>query len=167
MKRYLPFVFPAIAIIILLVLGYRWFSLQTDRAGTISQFGEGVEIEDLNNNASASSMIRGSKDYKSVDLQGEGEAMGQVRYENKEGKVTFMVTANLPELTAGEYQVWLKSPTSEEVKKAFVLEMNKGGYTGTGAVSAELLPFEVIVSEETRPDMTLEKVLLRGTINKE
>jgi hypothetical protein len=38
---------------------------------------------------------------------------------------------------------------------------------GSAAISAETLPFEVIVSSEERPDNTLETVMLRGLINKE
>lgn len=163
MKKYLPFVFPALALVITIFLAYKWYSVRTARPNELSRLGEGVMIEDLSNTASTSSMIKGSKDAKTAQLTGEGEVSGEVRYEIKDGKVYFMVTALLPE-QAGSYQVWLKSPQSEEMKLAFSLVAGKGGWMGTGAVNSDVLPVEVIVTRETRPDMTPETVVLKGTI---
>jgi hypothetical protein len=165
MKKVLPFVFPALAVLIILFLGYRWYNLRTARTPEISKFGEGVEIEDLTA-AEQDSVRRGVGDFKSVTLRGEGETLGTVRYEIKDGKVRFSVTAMLPELTAGQYQVWLKQVGGEGIKPAFVLEDSKSGYMGSAAIDESSLPFEIVVSKEQRPDSTMEEVLLRGTIEK-
>ncbi|HYD35048.1 MAG TPA: hypothetical protein VD999_03185 [Vitreimonas sp.] len=166
MKKYLPFVFPAIALLIVLFLGYRWYSMRTDRTGVVSTFGEGVEIEDLTG-SEQDSVLRGAGDYKTVTMTGQGEAAGSIRYEIKDGKVRFSVNADLAELSQGQYQVWLKAVGSDAKRKAFVLENNKAGFMGSAAIDATTLPFEVIVSKEVRPDDTIEEVVLQGTINKE
>jgi hypothetical protein len=165
MKKILPYIFPAVAVLLVIFLGYRWYSSQTAKSGEISPFGEGVQIEDLSTN-DQTNLIKGVGDYKTVELSGEGEAMGEIRYELKDGKARFSIMAYLPELTEGSYEVWLKKEGSEEVKKAFALEAGKGGFVGSAAIDESLLPVEVIVSRELRPDLTLEQVVLRGTLVK-
>jgi hypothetical protein len=168
MKKFFPFVLPAVALLIVGFLIWRWYGDRTNRpSAEISKFGEGVEIENLSDKAVTPT--NGVVDYKTADLKAEGgaTAAGQIRYELADGKVRFSVMATLPELKTGEYQVWLKDPSSEAIRKAFALVADKGGWVGSAAISAETLPFEVIVSSEERPDNTLETVMLRGLINKE
>jgi len=162
-KRYLPYVFPVIALIIVLLLLFRWYSMNTQRQGDITPFGEGVEIENLSEDEARQS-LRGVGDYKSVDLEGESDAMGQIRYEIVDDKVKFTVFANLPDLNAGFYQVWLREKGGAAIRQAFRLEPGKGGYMGSAAISADVLPFEVVVSQEMTPDNALEKVVMQGVI---
>jgi hypothetical protein len=164
MKKVLPYIFPAIALVIVLFLGYRWYTGQT-KPGQINNTGEGIEIEDLSS-TDQSSMLRGAGDYKTVQLQGEGEVAGSIRYEVKDGKVRFSVMAFLPELTEGSYEVWLKRDADTNPSKAFTLEAGKGGYIGSASIDESNLPFEVIITKELRPDLTMEQVVLRGKLEK-
>ena len=165
MQRFLPFIFPAIALVVVAFLAFRWYGDRTTRTGDIGQFGEGVEIEELSD-AERQKVMRGALDLKTVTLQGTGETTGQVRYEIVDGKVRFSVSADLPEIDRGLYQVWLKDVDSAATKKAFTLDMGKGGYTGSAAISEDTLPFEVLVTRELADDNTPEDVLLRGIIAK-
>lgn len=158
MNKYLPFVFPFAASVIVLFLAMRWFSMQTDRPGEIN---EGVQIEDLTA-AEEDTILRGAGDFKQTDLQGE-EAQGDVRYEIADERVRFSVMADLPEPEAGFYQVWIVS--GDTPSKAFRLEMSKGGFAGTAAVAQTALPFQVIVSQEQQDDAQMEAEIMRGTIS--
>lgn len=168
MKKYIPFVFPALALAIVVFLGYRWYTSQTVKSnGKISDFGEGVQIEELSNDQLDKLKKPGSKDIPSVALKGEGEAVGQVRYEIANGKVAFTVSADIAAPKKGEfYQVWLKEVAGESKKKAFKLEFGKGGYVGWGAVAEDMMPFEVVVSKEKTDDDQIEAVELSGTVQK-
>ncbi len=165
MKKVLPFVFPLVALIIVMFLAYRWYNLNTtNRPGQINEVGEGVEIEDLSE-TERNNIMRGVGDFKQVELKGaQGQtAVGNVRYELKDGKLRFSVTADLEGLMGGRYQVWLKSG-DKAAQKAFVLEASKGGYIGSAAISTSELPLEVTVTREATDDATMETTLLQGTI---
>ncbi len=166
MKQFLPFIFPLIALLIVLFLGFRWYTTNTSRPeGKISEFAEGIKIEDLSDTESQKLQTpTGVKDLNTVVLSGSGEAQGQVRYEVKDGKVAFSVSAELPELSSGHYQVWLKAVGGEARRRAFVLEMSKAGYTGSAAISTTTLPFEVVVSKEMKDDEELETTLFNGVV---
>lgn len=168
MKKYIPFIFPALALAIVVFLGYRWYVSQTVKSnGRISDFGEGVEIEELSTEQVDKLKVNGASDLPTVNLTGEGEAIGQIRYERADGKVAFTVNADLPAPKSGEfYQVWLKEVDGEDKQKAFRLEVGKGGYVGWAAVSEETLPFQVVVSKETTDDDQLESTQLQGTLQK-
>lgn len=159
MNKYLPFVFPLAALLIVLFLAFRWFSMQTNRSADI---GEGVEIEDLT--LEQESMLRGTDDLQQVELQTpdtETEGQGDIRYKISDERVRFSVNANLPQ-PEGFYQVWVRS--GETQQKAFRLLPDKGGFMGSAALNQSALPFEVIVSQETEDDDQLEQVILRGRI---
>jgi hypothetical protein len=164
MKKFLPFVFPVAALLIVIWLAFSWWKGQTpDKTGDIAGFGEGMQIEDLTD-AERKDVMKGSGDYKSVKLEGAAEAMGQVRYEIADGKIKFSVSANLPELTSGFYQVWLKAVDSGALRKAFKLEDSKGGYMNSAAITQEALPFDVVVTKELVDDETQETVVLQGRV---
>jgi len=181
MKKYVPFVFPAAAVLVVVFLTYRWYSHNTTGVGQISEFAEGIEIEELTTDEQ-SGVMRGVGDISTIDLTPEQPksdqptsspaaspapaVRGQVRYEIAAGKVRFSVNAALPELTDGTYQVWLKDVAADAFKKAFVLEMGKAGYMGSAAIDEETLPFEVVVSREVTQANAPSDVLLRGTIEK-
>lgn len=159
MNKYLPFIFPLVASVIVLFLAMRWFSMQTDRPGEIN---EGVQIEDLTA-AEEDTILRGAGDFKQTDLQGE-EAQGDVRYEIADERVRFSVMADLPEPEAPAfYQVWIIS--NDTLSKAFRLEVSKGGYAGTAAVAQGALPFQVVVTQEQTDDAQMETEIMRGTIS--
>ncbi len=166
MKKILPFIFPAAATLIVLLLAWRWFSMKTQREDVEAPFAEGVEIENLSE-SELNDVLQGVGDYSTVSMTSESEgAMGQIRYEIADGRVKLSINASLPELEEGEYQVWFKEVEGDALRKAFILEMSKGGYLGNAAISESVLPFEVLVSKEVRPDDEVEEVLLRGVVAK-
>ncbi|MDQ3008705.1 MAG: hypothetical protein M3Q81_03840 [bacterium] len=131
-----------------------------------AQFGEGVAIENLSDQ-DRSTMRAGTPDLKQFTLMGTAPATGTVRYDIADERVRLSVTAALPPLSTGQYQVWFKQDDSEVMQKAFTLTAGKGGFTGDAAVSAALLPFDVVVSRELSPDEEIEEILLQGTITRE
>jgi hypothetical protein len=169
MKKLLPFVFPLIALLLVMFLAVRWYNARTShKEGQVSQteFAEGEKIENLSTDQ-MNKLKKPVKDLNTVDLKGTENAMGQVRYDISDGRVYFSVVANLPELKEGFYQVWLKEMNGEAKKKAFVLVDSKGGFTGDASISATNLPFEVVVTRETKDDNDIETVVLQGTIQKD
>ncbi len=166
-KQFLPFIFPTAAIILVVILAFRWYRLRNDQIGKISEFAQGIEIEDLTE-AERNSTLSGVKDIETLQLQSEQElAMGEVRYEFSDDKVRFSVATTLPEEEVAHYQVWLKEVDGQAIRKAFALEMLKGGYIGSAAISAQTLPFEIIVSKEMVDDNLMEQILLRGVLEEE
>jgi hypothetical protein len=166
LKRLLPFIFPTAAIVLVIILGVRWFRLRQERTGQISEFAEGIEIEDLTDDITQEPLSE-AEDLESQELMNETDdesVMGQVRYELDDERIHFSVFANLPE-TDATYQVWLQDLTGESRRPAFVLSRLKGGYIGSAAISVETLPFEVIVSKEAVLDNQPEQIMLRGIIS--
>jgi hypothetical protein len=168
MKKLLPFLFPAVALLIVVFLAFRWYNSRTARPdGKISQFAENQTIESLSQ-AEMNKFRRPVKDLSTVELTGADNVTGNVRYEVVDGKISFTVNANLPELKEGVYQVWLKEVNGDAKRKAFTLELEKGGYTGSAAISSETLPFEVVISKEMNAkDDLMELILLKGVIQKD
>jgi hypothetical protein len=168
MKKYTPYVFPLIVLGIIFMLVFRWYTLKSERS-EYALLGEGVEIENLSQDELIKS-ITGAGDYDSVDLipadPETEELSGVVRYELKDDKVRFSVLANLPEPTT-EYRVWLKSEDGTAMREIFTLTQGKGGYIGSAALPSELLPFEMIVSENSQAEVADEDYILRGTIKSE
>ena len=165
-KQFLPFVFPSAAIILVIVLGVRWYRLRSDQLGKISEFAEGVEIEDLTG-IEKNTVLNGVGDIQTLELESENEIfLGEARYEFIDNKVKFSISASLPKSGTAKYQVWLKEIGGQAIRKAFVLEMLKGGYTGSAAISDKTLPFEIVVSKEMIDDELMEEVLLRGILEK-
>lgn len=166
MKKYLPFVFPAIAVLLVLFLAVRWFSLRSSRPEVGDQFGQNMDIQNITGQSMTE--VTGIGGYETVELEAADPTqptMGEIRYDmTDDGKVQMTVMGALPELTTGQYQVWFKQVDGDGMRKAFVLEQNKGGYLGSAAVSADVLPVEVIVSKEMSDDETMETVILRGVL---
>lgn len=173
MKKYTPYVFPLVVLGIIFMLVFRWYTLRAERS-EYALLGEGVEIENLSQDEMVKS-IRGTGDYDSVELtpatsetedSQASEFSGVVRYELKDDKVRFSVMANLPEPTT-EYRVWLRSEDGTAMREVFTLSEGKGGYIGSAALPSELLPLEMIVSENTDAKMADKDYVLRGTIESE
>lgn len=173
MKNITPYIFPIVALLVVVFLLYRWYDMRTEQVDRPVEFGEGVEIENLSE-AELGSVLRGAENVKTVELQapqanvesaGEAVGSGVIRYDIADNKVRFSVLADLPALEVGAYQVWLKEIDGEGIRKAFSLESGKGGMMGSASVASDLLPFEVVVSKETTAgDETMEAVVLRGVI---
>ncbi len=165
MKKIYPYILPAIALLIVIFLAYRWYSQRTERKSDISQFGDNVEVEELSEEEKQQ-IVEGTQDMNTVQLNTEKEdVFGEVRYDIKDDKVLVNVNANLPELNQGSYQVWFTNMESDEDKtKAFKLEYSKAGYIGNGSVSSLVLPFKVIVSQEYTDDNNIEEVIFTGEI---
>jgi hypothetical protein len=177
MKRYTPYIFPTVVFLIVIFLVWRWYDLRAERAAQRLYFGEGIQIEDLTDSEQLA-VKNGVGDFQTVELErpttdgvdGEekmGEGTGVFRYEIQNDRVVFSVIADLPKLSTGAYQVWLKQIDGDTTRKAFRLSPGKGGYEGSAEVPSELLPFEVVVSQEELDDEKVEVVVLRGVVRAE
>lgn len=167
MKKFLPFLFPLIALVIVFVLVFRWYNSQTaNKQGKIPDFAAGTTVEPLTP-TDTTRLRKGASDVSTVEMQGSKDVIGEIRYEIKNGKVQFTVIANVPPAKDAHYQVWLQAVNGESKKKAFTLAVDKGGYIGSGSISQDTLPFEVIVSLEKSDDDTMETPVLRGVIQKD
>lgn len=70
LKQFLPFIFPTAAIVLVVILAFRWYRLRSDQIGKISEFAQGVEIEDLTE-TERNSTLSGVKDVETLQLQSE------------------------------------------------------------------------------------------------
>lgn len=167
MKKLYPYIFPAVALLFVLFLLFRWYNLRTQREGMTSLLNEEVMISELSDEE-ASKLMMGASDYDTAQLTGEDPTMmGEVRYEVTDGELMFSVSADLPMITTGRYQVWLRQTEGAAQRKAFALTDSKAGYIGSAVIDAGTLPLEVVVSREMTDDTLLEEVLLTGTISAE
>lgn len=167
MKKYTPYIFPLVVVIIVFFLVYRWYSVKTDRDTQQADLGEGIQIENLTPEQ-LRNMSQGSKDLETATMEpgtpdAEAPGIGTIRYEVVDGKVNFSVLANLPE-SETPYTVWVRSKDGTDLTQAFTLEMGKGGYMGTAAVSEDRLPLEVIVSQASTKEAVMDSVVLKGMI---
>lgn len=167
MKKYTPYIFPLIVVVIVFFLVYRWYSVRTDRGTQQADLGEGIQIENLTPEQ-LQNMSQGSKDLETAAMEpgttdAEVAGIGTIRYEIVDGKVNFSVLANLPD-SATPYYVWVRSKDGSDLTQAFTLEMGKGGYMGTAAVPEDRLPLEVIVSQSSDKASVMDSVVLRGMI---
>lgn len=164
MQKIYPYIFPAVALLFVLFLLFRWYNLRTQREGMTSLLNEGVSINELTDEE-RDNLMMGTGDYQTAQLTGEDPTMmGEVRYEIKDGEILFSVTANLP-VDNSRYQVWLRQTEGATQRKAFALIYSKAGYIGSAVLDAGTLPLEVVVSREATDDAILEEVLLTGTIS--
>jgi hypothetical protein len=163
MKKFLPFVFPFIALAIVLFLAVRWYNTKTAyNEDRIADFGDSIKIQDLSL-TDKNKLGKTAKDVKTIELKGEN-ASGEIRYEVRDGKLEFTVNADLPQLEKGIYQVWLKEVNGNGKKKAFVLEDTKGGFSGSAAIDKNVPAFEVVVTREMYNDEVMETVVLSGMV---
>lgn len=164
MKRLLPYVFPVVAIVIILALILRWYQQNTQPQGEIPDFASEIEIENITPQEAAS-RLNNNPDLETVEMVSlDNSATGEVRYQVTDGTLEFSVTANLPELEEGLYQVWLQELDGEGLRKAVLLDMSKAGWMASAALSAEVLPFRVVVSQELVDDDQLETRILEAEL---
>ena len=167
MQKIYPYIFPAVALLFVLFLLFRWYNLRTQREGMTSLMNEQVTINQLTEEE-AQGLVMGTGDYQTADLTGEDPTMlGEIRYEIKGGELLFSINATLPLISVDQYQVWLRQTEGSAQRKAFVLSFSKAGYIGSAVIDAGTLPLEVVVSREATDDALLEEVLLTGTISAE
>lgn len=169
MQRFTPYIFPLIVLAIVFFLVYRWYNMRSQP--TDIGAGEGIEIENLTQE-DVDSIIRGAGDFETAPLERDEtsssdiQGVGAIRYEIADGKVRFSVSADLPEPET-PYNVWIRTVGSENLTNAFSLEIGKGGYMGTAAVSQDLLPLEVVVSQASDRNEVMNQVILKGVVEEE
>lgn len=178
MKKIVPFIFPLVAFLIVLFLLYRWYTIQVVRRGQINLNGSQTQVEELSTFPTpvvsptariGADSVRGAADLKTIPLSpvasGSAElplTPGSIRYQVVDQAMELTVFADLPNLTAGQYQVWVQQGSS--LTKAFTLVAEKGGYTGSMTLPLSRLPVEMTVSWEQFNDNKLEQSLLKASI---
>ena len=156
LQNFLPYIFPLIAIILVVVMFTRWYKGKTAEA-PVSLLDSQLEVESLPTGVQ-DEIIKGATDYSMLDMQGENMATGELRYQIKDDKLSFTVTADLPE-SKEDYAVWLLDSANDAQKRIFNLKYSKAGYVGSAMVRAEVLPVKVVVAKAS--DLMLEDVLLQ------
>ncbi len=161
MKKYLPFILPALAVAIVVFFAVRWYQQKTAASLPAPEISAGAEIEELSvaELESLEKMSRGVGNYESLDLSvtdNQSQAQGEVRFEKKENKVYFTISANLPDIKTG-YRLWLKPNDSPEFYSSKVLTYGKGGWIVVTAVSQDKLPLSLEVRDGN-------SVVLRGEL---
>lgn len=166
MKKLVPFLFPIMALTIVFVVALRWYNSQATQPGQLLDTAADTQVEPATDSV-VTQLIKSAKDAKSIELAGDSQARGQVRYEVKNGQLIFSVIADLPPLSKGEsYQVWLVPGSSSVPQKAFLLTSGKGGFMGSGTVSVNILPVTVEVTLEKNERGQAKLLLLKGILPK-
>lgn len=176
MRQIAPFIFPALALLIVVTLLFRWYSLRTTREGRVAPGDSSTQVEELElqKQATAGAKLNlqpGAPDMQTVDLQPQAsgsaelaQATGMIRYRIENSEVSFGVFVDLPELKSGIYQVWVQG--AGQPQKVFALEMGKAGYTGSMTINQGQLPIDVIISQEMTNDNKVEQIVLKGRIER-
>jgi hypothetical protein len=168
MKKYTPYIFPLIVIVIVFFLVYRWYSIRTQRDSQQADFGEGIQIENLSPEQ-LQNVMRGSRDISTTQLEpGDSEkaasvGRGAIKYEIANNRVNFTVSADLPQGT-DTFRVWVRSQDGDDLTEAFILETGKGGYMGSASIPQDRLPLEVMVSTASQKSEVMGNVLMKGVI---
>ncbi len=179
MNKLTPYIFPALVVVIVVFLITRWY----DRRGEISDYGEGIEIENLSEEE-LSEALSGVGDYTTVPLEEVTPNVtetkdkvtqkpspvqplnGVLRYEIEDSKVKLSVIASGVNQSDSFY-VWLQPEGALEPKQAFALIEGKGGLIGSGAFSEEQLPVDVMITRGMSLGEEMGNVVLKGRVGKE
>lgn len=166
MNKLAPYIFPAVVVLIVAFLVFRWYA---DRSRVIPDVGEGIAIENLSEEE-LKNAISGVGDYKTIQLDevepsdAPAETLsGVVRYEIENDKVKLSVIAEAGD-PSGVYYVWLQPNGSTTPKRAFMLVANKGGLVGSGALSVDQLPLNVLVTRGDTLEEDMKNVVLKGRV---
>lgn len=178
MKQFAPYIFPLVVVVIVFFLVFRWYS---NRSAMSPDVGEGISIENLSEEE-LKNAISGVGDYTTVPLEEvepETPAMeedqeaapfsgltGVVRYEIENDKVKLSVIAQAGDPSA-QYYAWLQPSGSASPQRAFMLVANKGGLVGSGALSVDQLPLDVMVTRGDSLGENMENVVLKGRVEAE
>jgi hypothetical protein len=160
LQNFMPYLFPLIAVIFVVIMFARWYQGKTAET-PVSLLDPQFQVETLSNEAQ-DSILKGTTDYQTAEMQGEGQVAGEVRYQVEGDKLSFTVTANLP-ASDEDYAVWL-ADGSDAKKRVFNLTATKAGYIGSAMVSADVLPVKVVVVKAS--DLLLQDVLLETDLSK-
>lgn len=159
LQNLLPYLFPSIAIIFVVIMFARWYKGKTAET-PVSLLDSQLQVESLPADMQ-NSIIKGATDYQAMDMQGVEQAVGELRYQVKGDKLTFTVTANLPD-SKEDYAVWLADVDGDAKRRVFNLVYSKAGYVGSAVVSAGVLPVKVVVAKAS--DLMLEDALLQAEL---
>ena len=135
----------------------RWYKGKTAET-PISLLDDQLTVESLSDEME-NDIIKGASDYSMIDMQGVGQSAGEVRYQISDDKLSFTVSAILPESTE-DYAVWLVDGDAK--KRVFNLKYSKAGFIGSAMVPADVLPVKVVVAKAS--DLMLEDMLLQAEI---
>ncbi|MDO5561383.1 MAG: hypothetical protein Q4G02_01245 [bacterium] len=157
MKKFLPFILPALAVILVVVFAYRFYQQRTAERLPTPEVTAGAEIEELSvaELEALEKMGRGVGNYETAKMTGD-QGNGEIRFEKKNDKVYFTVTANLPE-SKEDYKLWLKQADAEKFVASKALTLGKAGLIAATAADANTLPLTVEVRLQ-------EQVVLRGEV---
>ena len=156
LQNLIPYLFPSIAIIFVVIMFARWYKGKTAES-PVSLLDSQLQVESLPKDVQ-NNIIKGATDYKMIDMKGVDQSVGEVRYQIKDDKLSFTVTANLPQ-SKEEYAVWLADINGDAKRRVFNLVFSKAGYVGSAAVSANVLPVKVVVAKAS--DLMLQDALLQ------
>ena len=162
MKKYTPYFLVLLVVIILGILFYRW---RAANRPTPQISPEGISVESLTEDETQS-LVKGTQDYHEVSLESSSPepVMGSVRYFIKDGQLKFSAITQLSPKENVDYVLWVRSLNSGEFKQVARLELVKGGMIGSGSLSAEALPLEVVVSTTQLPEEVLNQAVMTATI---
>jgi len=154
-QDFLPYVFPLIAIVFVVIMFARWYQGKTAEAPK-SLLDSQLEIGSLSAEQQ-NSLIKGTADYKMLEMTGEAGNYGELRYQVADNKFVFTVTANMSDDEA-EYSVWMVSLDGKVSKRIVNLSPSKAGLLGSAAVSIEVLPVKIVLAKSA--DSTLDQPIL-------
>ena len=162
MKINQMYLLPIILVSVLgLYLGMKWWSSQTANMPQPA-LTEGLSVDER-----GESLLKqfGLNKDRSAQLKGTGEGYGVVRW--SEDKKSITAVADLPVVSRGMYQVWLKD-TQGVLIKLCSMRRSKGGYV-LDYTSKLSLPssFSVVISKEMKNDGQLEEKMLEGEVKTE
>lgn len=160
LQNLLPYLFPLIAIIFVVIMFARWYKGKTAEA-PLSLLDSQLQVESLPAQLQ-DSILKGATDYATLDLKGVEGAMGELRYQIKDDKLNFTLTANLPS-SKEDYAVWLTDLDGEAKKRVFNLVYSKAGFVGSAVVPADVLPVKVVVAKAS--DLMLQDALLEAELS--
>lgn len=139
-------------------LGMKWWNSQTANMPQPA-LTEGLSVDER-----GESLLKqfGLNKDRSAQLKGTSEGYGVVRW--SEDKKSMTSVADLPVISAGMYQVWLKDAQGV-VTKLGTMRHDKGGYV-LDYKSKLSLPssFSVVISKEMKNDGQIEEVILEGEV---
>ncbi len=159
LQALLPYLFPSIAIIFVVIMFARWYKGKTAES-PVNLLNSQLQVESLPKEVQ-NDIIKGATDYQMLDMQGVDQAVGELRYQIKDDKLSFTVTANLP-ASREDYAVWLTDLNGDAKKRVFNLVYSKAGYVGSAMVSANVLPVRVVVAKAS--DLMLQDALLKAEL---
>lgn len=147
MKKFLPFVLPALVIIMIVYLGYQWYQKRVQDRIPVPEVTAGTEIENLSASELAllENMQKGVGNYETIKMTGSG--IGEIRYEIRDGKALFSVNANLPTDNNETYTLYIKEASAADFTPSKQLEESKGGLFVSVAVAIDKLPVAVEVRQ--------------------